>query len=648
MTFSNGAYGDYPFSSEADSSEFLIFTGFENSNEFGSFGAETNVIQFNSFENINEFGSVNILKEYDLIFTGYENTNEFGSINLVESLNLTGLENINEFGSFSVLKEKDVLFTGFENTNEFGVHYLTESIYLTGFENTNEFGTLNIRISSNFTGFENTNEFGNNRIDLGILFTGFENTNEFGSPTAIQLLDELFFTGFENQNQFGSQLFTPYFDTIIDPENDNLVFSILNGFLPPGLQLRYDGKLLGVLENFPSLGGVEGSFYRDYYFTVRATDGGFETDKSFAVRVYRTLGSNQPPVWETKPWFENSIGTYFQGRFIDYTLQVDDTLPLTFYEVQLTDFGIPEETSNVFHELPFGLSITTDGHIIGTIDIQTPPGEYYFQVEVSNGLISVPMAFKINVAEIPIFINPSEFPISSIIWETLPGLLGVLNELESSYLSVSAKSSSNRIIHYQLSSSSDPLPDGLILDIETGEIRGKANYISTDTEYSFIVQAFYADDPTEYEEREFSIIIKDVFDQPISSVEFMISGFDKIDWMTWITNIGFSDSYIKNEYIYKLYKYYYENKFDLLDFFNSNSDCNIFLDEFIKRQDLFYNKKDEKITKNDKIKYWFKSKINKIIFNDEINKSLLKQINYYINKHIQNSYKKFYKLYLKI
>ena len=108
------------------------------------------------------------------------------------------------------------------------------------------------------------------------------------------------------------------------------------------------------------------------------------------------------------------------------------------------------------------------------------------------------------------------------------------------------------------------------------------------------------------------------------------------------------DNIIKNEYIYKLYKYYYENKFDLLDFFNSNSDCNIFLDEFIKRQDLFYNKKDEKITKNDKIKYWFKSKINKIIFNDEINKSLLKQINYYINKHIQNSYKKFYKLYLKI
>lgn len=106
------------------------------------------------------------------------------------------------------------------------------------------------------------------------------------------------------------------------------------------------------------------------------------------------------------------------------------------------------------------------------------------------------------------------------------------------------------------------------------------------------------------------------------------------------------DNIIKNEYIYKLYKYYYENKFDLLDFFNSNSDCNIFLDEFIKRQDLFYNKKDEKITKNDKIKYWFKSKINKIIFNDEINKSLLKQINYYINKHIQNSYKKFYKLYL--
>jgi hypothetical protein len=103
---------------------------------------------------------------------------------------------------------------------------------------------------------------------------------------------------------------------------------------------------------------------------------------------------------------------------------------------------------------------------------------------------------------------------------------------------------------------------------------------------------------------------------------------------------------VENEYIYKLYKYYYKNPFDLLDFFNSNIDCNIFLDEFIYRQDLFYDMKDEKISKIDKIKYWFKSKINKISKNDIKNKSLLKNINYYINKNIQNNYRKFFKLYL--
>ena len=103
---------------------------------------------------------------------------------------------------------------------------------------------------------------------------------------------------------------------------------------------------------------------------------------------------------------------------------------------------------------------------------------------------------------------------------------------------------------------------------------------------------------------------------------------------------------IENEYIYKLYKYYYESSFDLLDFFKSKKDCEIFLEEFIRTQDLFYNKSDYEIKIIHKIKNWFKSKINFLIKNEIKNKNLLKQFNYLINTHIKKNYKKFFRLYI--
>lgn len=82
-----------------------------------------------------------------------------------------------------------------------------------------------------------------------------------------------------------------------------------------------------------------------------------------------------------------------------------------------------------------------------------------------------------------------------------------------------------------------------------------------------------------------------------------------------------------------------------MDFFDSYKDCNIFLNEFIHRQELFNNKENEKPILMDKIKYWFKSKLNYIKDKEISDKELLKDINYHINNIVRKNFKKFNRLY---
>jgi hypothetical protein len=99
---------------------------------------------------------------------------------------------------------------------------------------------------------------------------------------------------------------------------------------------------------------------------------------------------------------------------------------------------------------------------------------------------------------------------------------------------------------------------------------------------------------------------------------------------------------LENEQIWIIFKFYYTNPFDLMDFFNTESDCAYFLKEFIRVLDLFYNNKNFNMTNFDRFKIWFKSKV---FNNQKLDRELLKEMNYYINKCVRSNYKKFSRLY---
>lgn len=102
---------------------------------------------------------------------------------------------------------------------------------------------------------------------------------------------------------------------------------------------------------------------------------------------------------------------------------------------------------------------------------------------------------------------------------------------------------------------------------------------------------------------------------------------------------------LENKDVFTFFKHFYENEFNLEDFFKSKKDCNIFLRDFFYRQELFFNQKDETISNLDKVKSWFKSNIlNKFLKDQKVDVEI-KFFNYYINKVVKNNYRKFYRLY---
>jgi hypothetical protein len=106
------------------------------------------------------------------------------------------------------------------------------------------------------------------------------------------------------------------------------------------------------------------------------------------------------------------------------------------------------------------------------------------------------------------------------------------------------------------------------------------------------------------------------------------------------------DSAIKDEEIYQIFKFYYKNPFDLRDFFNTTADCNFFIKEFFRFQQLHADEQTTKVGKLDLLKSWFNSTILNKIRPDEKEDSQVKQFNFYINKIVKNNFKKFSRLYV--
>jgi hypothetical protein len=101
--------------------------------------------------------------------------------------------------------------------------------------------------------------------------------------------------------------------------------------------------------------------------------------------------------------------------------------------------------------------------------------------------------------------------------------------------------------------------------------------------------------------------------------------------------------YLSNSEIYIMYKFFYENKFDISNFFKSNKDANMFIDVLYDTIEKFGNKEEYYIKIGNVIKNRIKNLFKKEDLNIKSN-----DINYYINKNIRRNYPKFSRLYVTV
>ena len=121
-----------------------------------------------------------------------------------------------------------------------------------------------------------------------------------------------------------------------------------------------------------------------------------------------------------------------------------------------------------------------------------------------------------------------------------------------------------------------------------------------------LIETFYYCNPDEFE-----AYYQDIYNEIKVQINDGMNRSQKIETIKKI---------IENENIYTFFKYFYNNKFKLENFFKSKEDCNFFIKEFFYRQELFYNQKDETISNFDRIKsIVYFTLIYKLRYEEEIN-----------------------------
>ena len=331
---------------------------------------------------------------------------------------------------------------------------------------------------------------------------------------------------------------------VIDWNTTNGVPKLLIGSLPPGLTLDSDGVISGTLLPFSS---DDGGKSRDYQFIVRAYDGRLYVDKFFAIFVRRISEGNHAPVWN-----EDNSKNYNSGPLVDLTLGQAVLIRVEAFDADadLIDFSsedisLTAPTENIpgtvgynnaqptrVHGLPTGVYMDSDGTLRGVVDPSNRLGQYFFQITVSDGFDngSTPRVFRIDVLDDSAV---SYFtPISNVYWITPSGLLGTLEETQSSHFEVRGRTNMDIPLVYVMSNSQ--LPEGLYLDALTGDIRGNAPYVSEDTVYEFKIKAYMQKNENVFAVRTFSIAVKNKFSAPISVVRCTLLGPEKTEILNFI------------------------------------------------------------------------------------------------------------------
>ena len=170
---------------------------------------------------------------------------------------------------------------------------------------------------------------------------------------------------------------------------------------------------------------------------------------------------NASPVWQTA---SGSLGTFNELVSISVSATATDS-----------DSTITYNLANG-STLPSGITLNSlTGVISGTLPAIASDTTYNFTINASDGLNVIPRSFSITSS-------------NAINWITASGSLGTFYELSTINLPLSAASPDLATVTYALADGSS-LPSGVSLDSSTGTISGILPDITTNTTYTFTINA---------------------------------------------------------------------------------------------------------------------------------------------------------------
>lgn len=277
---------------------------------------------------------------------------------------------------------------------------------------------------------------------------------------------------------------------------------LIGGQLPPGLSFngatrRINGTIAALPKDIPN-----------YPVVFRAFNGG-DTTKTYD-RAFKWIVdlSDEEQHWAL-PGGLQDLGAVSRGSSVNIPLDIinPDLDSLTYKSMGVRS-GIPGS----FEGLPNGLVVEQAQpgivRVIGSPTITgNKPGVYYFKVYARDpeDVARNPhgegtprtseKTYKITISpEIVLDARLSD----TVRWETPAGNIGSTYETYPSHFAVKAvpqyqvNGGSNlevQIIRYTLTNRSKPLPDGLLLDANTGLILGRCPYVTVNSTFEFTVEA---------------------------------------------------------------------------------------------------------------------------------------------------------------
>ena len=183
---------------------------------------------------------------------------------------------------------------------------------------------------------------------------------------------------------------------------------------------------------------------------------------------------NASPLWTTA---SGSLGTFNEMVSVSVSATATDSDSTISYALASGS------------TLPSGVTLNSStGLISGTLPAISSNTTYTFTINASDGVNTIPRSFSIASS-------------NAINWSTAAGSLGTFYELSTINLPLSAVSPDSATVTYALADGSS-LPSGVSLNSSTGTISGTLPDITTNTTYTFTINALQGPTTTP---RQFSI-----------------------------------------------------------------------------------------------------------------------------------------------